>query len=441
MPMGARHVALALLVAAIASCDGDNSRDAGSDGGPDASADAGRDAGPRDSGRDAAPDAGEASPWVQVPGLPDGCMTEYTTDGSLMGDLRREACSGIAGCEQLVPSWSTGLLDFRVDGGYEDASAAYFFFIRLAPPSYQETWLVDTSGTPQLGLRSYRNLGVCRLGVFHANLGRFAFATSEPYGDGLVHEWVFAGTWDSSGVDIRNLGRLSDGLPVTTSFFQGVQVAPNRIALESAPWHSILDVTWDGVATIVGDPSDGGETYLSSIVGDTVLYNVYGYDHVRAATAGAHGEVLIAPSGVAANAAVTDGIDLAWIQGYDGATPGVLERLELWASPFAVRAEDLVPRKVADVPGTSIPARSVIGHGYVAIPELAPSGSGSVTGVYRLADGARTTLTPPDGQRFRIPAVYVGAEDIAVAPGLVGSPPDNEAIMFIRLDSLDFVAP
>lgn len=427
-----------LLVLGSVSCSGDSPADAGTDA---RAVDAGTDAGARDAGTDAGDDAGPPGPWTQVPGLPDGCVIETTTDGSLMGNFRRESCPGGAGCEQLVPEWGAGLINFRVDGGYDDGSEAVFFFRRDTPPSYQEIWLAATDGSAVLGVRSYRGAGVCRSAYFTAQDRRFAFVGVEPYDGGLLYSWVFAGEWDGDTIGVRNLGRLSDTLPVTTSNFHRVRVGANRIAVESAAWHSILDVTWDGVATLVGDPTDGGETYVSSIVGDTVLYDVYGFPpHVRAATAGAHGEVLIAPAGAGANAAVTDGTDLAWIQSYAAPT-GEVERLELWASPWAARAGDLSPRKVADVAGTSASPNTVIGHGYVAVQEPAPTGPRAWTRVYRLTDGARATLVPPDGRRFRVPAAYIGPEIIAVPLGLIGSPPEDEALMLIRLDSLDFVLP
>jgi len=431
-----------LFVLASVSCSGDSPSDAGIDAG---AIDAGTDAGVRDAGSDAADaqDAGPPGPWTQVPGLPGGCIIETTTDGSLMGALRRESCPGRAGCEQLVPEWNTGLINFRVDGGYDDGAPTFFFLRTVDGISRLERWLVRDDGSPVLGIRSSGRTGVCLAAAFTAMEGRFAFVGVEPYDGGdRIHSWVFAGEWDARRrrhVSIRNLGRLSDLLPVRTSNFAHISIGATRLAVESAPWHSILDVTWDGVATLVGDPTDGGETYVSSIVGDTVLYDVYGFPpHVRAATAGAHGEVLIAPAGAGANAAVTDGVDLAWVQSYTGPT-GEVERLELWASPWAARAGDLVPRKVADVDGANASPPTVIGSGYVAV--LEPTGGDVVSRVYRLSDGARATVPEPEGRQFRVPAAYIGPEIIAVPLGLIGSPPEDEALMLIRLDSLDFVLP
>ena len=218
-----------------------------------------------------------------------------------------------------------------------------------------------------------------------------------------------------------------------------MRVGESRIALESAPWHSILDVPADGEPRLVGDPSDGGETYVAAVVGDTIIYNVFGSsNHVRAAIGGAHGEVLIAPEGAGANAAVADGVDLAWIQSY-GAP--VAARLELWASPYANVAADLVPRKIADIDGENPAPNTVLGSGYVAVHEPNPGRRRSLVRVYRLADHARATIRPPEERRFRLPAAYISPTTIAIPVGSEGVPPRDEALMLIELDSLDFVVP
>ncbi len=262
-----------------------------------------------------------------------------------------------------------------------------------------------------------------------------------PDRDGDLDSLLFAGSWADASATMRAFGLVSGSLP-RGSDFHTLRVGPTRIGLESAPWHAVLDVPWDGEPGLVGSPGDGGETILAASIEDSLFYDVYGLPHhVRVATAGAPGRVLLSPSDGEAIRFVTDGTDMAWIQAYGRVFDHEFTRLELWASPHASRPEDVVPRRVGAVAGTNPYPDMTIGAGYVAVREWEPSEEVTVVRVSRLADGARATIRAPEGRTFWNAAAYVTAAEIAVAVTLGGSPPQDEALLRMRLDSLDFAVP
>ncbi|MEZ4336886.1 MAG: hypothetical protein R3B82_09685 [Sandaracinaceae bacterium] len=193
--------------------------------------------------------------------------------------------------------------------------------------------------------------------------------------------------------------------------------------------------------TMIADSSDGGQTYVAAVHDDTLFYDVYGgHHHVRASTAGERGRVLIDPSDAEAIRVMTDGTDMAWIQAYGRVSSYEFDRLELWASPYAERAEDLVPRHVADLPFTDPYPEASIGSGYVTIAETDTS-LRAVLGVYRLSDGARAEIAAPGVSIHWHAAAYVTPEIVAVATGVGGTPPRDSSLRMHRIDSLEFVAP
>lgn len=102
----------------------------------------------------------------------------------------------------------------------------------------------------------------------------------------------------------------------------------------------------------------------------------------------------------------TDGVTMAWLQGYDydGATRRY-DRLELWTSPIASRPEDLRARRVRDFPG--LHAGNVGGHWYAIR-------AGFAMDVYDLNDGSRRHWEPPDGNNVLEAPLYVTDDEILV---------------------------
>ncbi len=429
------------LVAIVAlACSGEPAPDAGvdasSDGGRDGGHDAGRDAGLQDAGRDAAgDDAGPPSAWRLLPGLPDGCVVEYTTEPTELEPFERGPCGDRAGCERIAPSWEWGRVEMRVDGGVMNADPPAFFFSRDGPLGHWEKWLVTEDGTARVGVRG--DLDHCYPAPFGASTVAFGFSIREPEAD-FNHAWVFGGPL--SFATVANYGRLSD-LVSGSSVFDDVRVGSARLAVESAPLHTIVDVPFEGDARMIADGTDGGQTYVAAVVNETVFYNVYGArHHIRAATAGERGRVLVDPPDAEAIRVMADGTDLAWIQAYGRIEHYEFERLELWASPYAERAEDLVPRRVATLASTASNPPVTLGAGHVAIVEYDAGTRQEVVRVVRLADGARADITSAF-VGFRIGAAYITPERIAIPVTLGGSPPTDVAIWLIDLDSLSFVVP
>lgn len=434
-----------LFLIALA-CDGNHPRDAGTDAGPpprDAGHDAGHDAGLRDAGHDAAgDDAGPPGAWTLVPGLPDGCVVEYTTDASELEGFRREPCTDREGCEWLVPEWEWGIVELRVEGGVADSDPPAFFFRREGPLGAWEEWLVLEDGTPRIGFRgASRRPEACYTAYFDADAMRYGLTINQPDTEAdVLHSWVLGGQWRDA-VTVENLGRLTDVGPPGSDLV-AIRVSRGRLAVESAPSHAIVDVPWAGDAQVVGDWMDGGQTYVAAVHDDTVFYDVYGgHHHVRASTAGERGRVLIDPSDAEAIRVMTDGTDMAWIQAYGRVSSYEFDRLELWASPYAERAEDLVPRHVADLSFTNPYPPAALGSGYVALRELDTSGTRAVIGLYRLSDGARAEIPALVATSFRLAAAYITPEVLAVGSSVGSSPPRDWAVMFLQLDSLTFVAP
>ncbi len=437
---GARGLGAMLFVALALSCSGDVPPDGGTDAGTpplDGSHDAGRDAGPQDAGHDAAVvDAGPPGAWSLVPGLPAGCVVEYTTVASELEPFTRDSCPDRTGCERLVPTWEWGLVELRVDGGV-GGDRPMFFFTRDGPLGDWQKWLVDADGDAILGVRG--ELDRCFPAYLHASSDGYGLVAIEPDGD-YAHSWVLGGTWTPE-MSLENLGRLSDLVP-RGSDFHAVRAGARRIAVESTPWHAVVDVPWSGDARIVGDGADGGETYVAAVIGDTVFYDVYGgHHHVRAATDGERGRVLIDPPGSEAIRILTDGTDMAWIQAYGRIDSFEFGRLELWTSPHAERAEDLVPRRVADLSFTNPYPRAQIGAGHVAFIVYDPGGRFDSVVVYRLADGARAQIDSPlGGPHFRDVA-YITATTLATPASRSGSPPKDEWLTLFDMGSLEFVSP
>jgi len=436
-----RRTPLFLSVVALAvSCSGDAPLDGGvEDGGADAGFDAGRDAGRRDAGPgpDAGFDAGPDEHWTPVEGLPDGCLVDYTTSADALEGFREEPCPDRSGCRRLVPQWPWGPVTFRVDGGHGFGSSPSFHFIRFGPGGHWEWWVAAGSGDPRLGFRGH--FDVCRPGRGDVSRDRFSIIVTEADGD-FVNSWLLAGRLPGAELSIQNLGRLSDLIPRSSSLAVS-RVGDEWIGVQSRPSHRIVAAPWVGDPTVVAGEVEPGQTYLSASIGDSLFYDVYGDPHgVRVSTNGEPGVDLIVPDdGSEPVRILTDGTDMAWIQGRDRVAAGDFGRLELWTSPHASRAEDVEPRFVADLDFRDPYPEAAIGAGYVSIREWIAADMVTVVALYRLSDGARAEIRPPVGQTTWRAAAYITETEVAVAFSRGGPPPQDEAIMFVDIDSLDFV--
>ncbi|MBX3276042.1 MAG: hypothetical protein KF729_37670 [Sandaracinaceae bacterium] len=329
----------------------------------------------------------------------------------------------------------------RVDGGVAVDGQGAFWFVRTAPVTYMERWLVMADGTPRLGIRGLFRSDDCRHSAFDADTARFAFVVVVPDREGYLDSWALGGEWRGHA-NLRNYGALDDEIP-RGSYFHRVRVGPTRIALESAPWFSIVDVPWEGEPTMIAQSAtSGGQTYVAASIGETVFYTVYGeHHHVRASTRGEPGRVFLDPTDAEAVRFVTDGVDMAWVQAYVRDRHYRFEHIELWSAPYTTRPEDVRPRRIARLGGTNPYPEMAIGAGYVAAREWIPDEEVTVVRVFRLSDGARATIYPYEGRSFRIAAAYILPDEIGVQVSRGGTPPQDIAFLRIRLDSLTFEPP
>ncbi|MBX3273327.1 MAG: hypothetical protein KF729_23895 [Sandaracinaceae bacterium] len=439
----------ALFSSALAlGCDGAGppdagTRDAGHDAGRDAGHDAGHDAGPgRDAGHDAGLDAGEDVAWTRVPGLPEGCVVDTTTDPAALEPFVIEPCPDRDGCTQLVPSWDTWFILMRVDGGVAVDGQGAFWFVRTAPVTYWERWLVMSDGTPMFGIRSLFGEGRCRHSAFDTDVSHLGFTIDVPVAGGDLRSHFVGGRWARGSASLE-LARSLEGIIPSGTFVQRMRAGDVRFALESAPRFSIVDVPWDGEPTMIAQSAtSGGQTYVAASIGETVFYTVYGeHHHVRASSRGEPGRVFLDPTDAEAVRFVTDGVDMAWVQAYGRDRHYRFERIELWSAPYTTRPEDVRPRRITVLGGTNPYPEMAIGAGYVAAREWIPDEEVTVVRVFRLADGARATIYPYEGRSFRIAAAYILPDEIGVQVSRGGTPPQDIAFLRIRLDSLTFEPP
>jgi len=325
-----------------------------------------------------------------------------------------------------------------VKGGTADSDPPTFTFAREGPLGHWEYWLVREDGIPRFGVRGPRR--GCSPAGLSASAQNVGFIGWEPAGD-FHHGWVFGGQLNEEEASIRNFGRLTDLVP-GRSTFSTIRTGADIIGVESSPLHVIVNVPLSGAEpSLVADSSDGGQDLLAAAVGNTLFYDTYGLPHhIRASNDGERGQPLITPADAQAIRVLTDGTDIAWIQAYGAISDFEFERLELWSSPFATRAEDLVPRRVANLSFTNPYPDAGIGSGHVAIEEWDPVEGRTDLMVYRLADGARAKIPAFRGNGFSAVA-YISPELLAVGVSVGGSPPRDISLMLVEIASLEFTGP
>lgn len=106
----------------------------------------------------------------------------------------------------------------------------------------------------------------------------------------------------------------------------------------------------------------------------------------------------------------TDGVDLAWLQGYGWSdVTSTYERVELWAAPHTTNPAELEPRRVLEDYAMG-DIRGVVGaHRWVSI-----SGESELE-VVDLRDGTRTTIALPPEHVLAAPPSWVTEGEIGIA--------------------------
>ncbi len=407
---------------------GDASLEAGVDAGLDAGHDAGWDAGHDAAVRDAAVrDAGPEGGWSRIPDLPDGCVVEYTRDPTMLEPFRREPCPGRPGCERLIPTWEVG--------GFNPVPGA------VAPPSFVftrgrgllEVWAAQEDGSARVGARA--EILPCFPRWLALSDERFGLVVQMGDEIEVTLDWIVSGAL--AGGPVTNHGRVLDLTRVGRILADG-----SRMVVEAAGRRRLIEIPWTGDPRILAEAGSRERLELGALAGDTVFYEVSSDDqyHLGAATDTETGAVLVDPLDADATTPLTDGRDLAWIQAYGRVTSVEYTRLELWASPYATRAADVIPRRIAALASNDPHPSATIGGGHVALVEVEPSDGTRRLRVFRLSDGARAEVARDPDPEVSGPgeAAYVTAEHVAYRQDSGRSPSWLERV---RLDSLDFAQP
>src|SRR5690606_8628547 len=146
----------------------------------------------------------------------------------------------------------------------------------------------------------------------------------------------------------------------------------------------------------------------------------------------ASGRQIWAPEDVEVGQIGADREHLVWSQMSERIDFHNYGRVELWTSPFATDGEALRPRRVSDLLGSYAVVDLHYGAGHVLVAEH----TGVVT-VYSLESGRIGSLASPEGTEWRNPfMIYLGPEEVALAPRFLGLPSTRTKLQFIRYDSI-----
>jgi hypothetical protein len=417
----------ALLALALAGCGGcgqgagpdaavdggvDAGRDQGVDLGVDLGRDAGRDLGARDLGgdrdggdggrEDGAVDGGDgdagATGWTVLPEAAPECPIALADDPRAVYVPDWQPCPAEmpAGCERLVmPVGAVSGIAITSDGEPR-------VFLVLPPPAGYDRMMAGVGRTAALwALASPGGRLHCATRWEGWGAGRTVMLTSHDVDADRYEERAYPLGDDGSVAAPLWTVRRVKGTSMTSVHVGEATVAGNiDPGLPLEVWESgrVHRVQVRGE-----DPS------TAFLVGRDVLFESWGAgDRVRVfhATVDEGPTLLYAtPDGSDLKGFATDGRDMAWTQSYGPDAWGlVFERTELWASPYATRAEDVRPRRVAVLERQ--PVYAAVGDGWYVLPAR----DGRSMDLVRLSDGHRKRLgPPPDGFAYdRLPAVGGG---------------------------------
>ena len=380
----------------------DAGSDAGRDGGRDASVDAAHGDTSRDTGvdaRDTGTDAGPTDPvWVRLGGQQDDCILERAEYPERAFSLSWESCG--LGCRRAV-SERVGAV-----GGFVDASGVVFE-IRGQDGTGADVRGLQTDDGRVLAAWHYADFegrDQCGIVPLAVGGGRVAFASfSFSPGDpsrNLDSVWVapldmIGDTTDPVFQQPGFLGAAIERIFVSASHY-AYQVSAGPLALRDEA----------GAGRLIGWTDFPGTPQNVSLLGGHLLFEMWD-DSIRLASA----TIADAPTnwidlspGEVRNFG-TDGVDMAWLQGFDYDTSTLTyARLELWTSPYADTVAGLTPRRVGAFPGLYV---STTGGGWYA-----SQADGGELDVRSLADGSRRHWTPPAGVMVLDAPLYVTASDI-----------------------------
>lgn len=397
---------LVFVVACSGHDQGDAGHDAGTDAGVDASTrDAGHDSGPRDSGADAAPDGGPDDPeWVLLTMLGDDCPLERALHP-----------------ERVVPApdwipceWQpVGCLRSSAGGG----NPAYFDGVR----GYFDIRTSDSRGNviEALGRTDGPPIAAWRTPPIRELLDRHHNCDVRPgMGDGYAA--IVAGYFDGQDAT-RSMDRIyyapidEIGAATDPIVELSTDIAPQTIAVSSeiiAMWTggSVFAVTPDGRRAILNRDLSGIPQNVA-VVGSDVYWEDWA-DLVRIAhaTMDTPATIFHGVDPGDTKGFHTDGVEHAWLEGYDRQPDGHYARLELWAAPYTADASALNSRFVHTMDVRSSTAQG--GGWYVML-----LGSPWRYRIIRTSDGTSREWTPPDGYTVNAPPLYVSDREILALAG------------------------
>jgi hypothetical protein len=387
-------------------------RDAGVDAGRDAGGDAGRDAGrdgaSGDAGRDGANgDAGRDPLWTTVPGNADGCVIEYARDSTAVYTPQWTACpAGAApGCERLD---APGI---PVREGFVEGELRVF--VGFSDTITQTTILASHDAAVQ-AIRSPVAIA-CTTGFANVGGGRAVFSTwadtdAQHYDE---RQYVIAEDATDWPLPFARVNRLKAS--VADLFL----ISATTYAARTEPNAQYMELYEGTRSNVLRGATLGGSPEVVALVGRDLFWEAWGAGYVARIF---HGTVDGAslfyetPDGSDLKGFGTDGVDMAWTQGYGPHPDGVtFDRYELWTSPYTTDPALLALRLVSAVAFEGIGA---VGDGWYA---LGSDGSRPYE-LMRLSDGARKELPAPgDGFAYdRIPAIGGGL--IAAEASRLSSP-------------------
>jgi hypothetical protein len=362
--------------------------------------------------------------WIRVEGLPPECDVRLAANPEdIVPPLEAGPCDGVSvGCRRVRfrPS-PTGVVQVGVVAGRWDeaASTGWFFWAWSAASAPRLAMVSDHLGNTRVVLQL--DASGCRSSGYGVGDGRVALALDDP-------TLVIAGRIDRPG-EMAVVGSLPLSEIPALVYIQTVAVSERAIGLNNTGSAIAWRLGWDGAYRRLFTVMSGSVEPISDIHEDSIFATEISGVRNRVWVSDEAGDrLLVDPVDAEAGMLRTDGRTLAWQQGYERVDITGYSRLELWASPYATDALELLPRRIAVLEHDSLTNFDMYGNHAVA----ASTRTRAV--VYPLDGGPPRVIAAPAGHEWG-DIVFAGPEEVAMllrqaAPAL------PVEVRFYRYDSL-----